>query len=154
MKGCAELAEQIDIDFDIITTACGTGATLAGLASALKSAQQAIGYAALKGGEALQHEVQALLPPDTRSRCNWRIEADYHFGGYARINNRLIAFMRSFHKNFGIALDAVYTAKMFYGLFQLIDTGALTPGSRIVALHSGGLQGNAGFTALADLRSH
>jgi len=148
MKGCEEIVseinDEIDDPFDVICCASGTGATLAGMVKAIKPGQSAIGFSALKGGEFLKNEVKTFLNskhPDT----NWRIETSFHFGGYAKINDELIHFMRQFQSEYGFALDAVYTGKMFYGLFKLIKAKTFKPGTTIVALHSGGLQGNKGF---------
>ena len=145
LQGCREIVTDIDAPFDIITTACGTGATLAGIASALQPDQHAIGYAVLKGADFLNGEIQQLLRQSQLSADNWRLAADYHFGGYGRIDDTLVKFMHEFEQQFNIALDAVYTAKMFFGLFQDIQRNRFRPGTRIVALHTGGLQGNAGF---------
>jgi 1-aminocyclopropane-1-carboxylate deaminase len=158
VKGCAEIVKEIDIPFDVICCASGTGATLAGIISAITAEQTpdlpaqeklAIGFSALKGGEFLAAEVSAYL--NAADQCtagtaiNWRIESRYHFGGYARINDQLIQFMHQFETQYGITLDAVYTGKMFYGLFDLIKSGTFKPGTTIIAVHSGGLQGNKGF---------
>lgn len=148
VKGCEEIVNEISNEisspFDVICCASGTGATLAGLISAIKPEQKAIGFSALKGGDFLAGEVKSFLSrknPET----NWRIETRFHFGGYARINDELIQFMKDFQSQYEIPLDAVYTGKMFYGLFKLIASGKFDRGTSIVAVHSGGLQGNAGF---------
>jgi 1-aminocyclopropane-1-carboxylate deaminase/D-cysteine desulfhydrase-like pyridoxal-dependent ACC family enzyme len=157
LKGCEEIVHetmtQLQQPFDVICCASGTGATLAGLVSAMatdKNAHKkmAIGFSALKGGEFLSSEVSNLLgynAEDNLPSTNWRIENNYHFGGYAKINDDLIHFMKDFQAQYNITLDAVYTAKMFYGLFELIKANTFKPGSNIVAVHSGGLQGNKGF---------
>ncbi|GMR01395.1 MAG: pyridoxal-phosphate dependent enzyme [Gammaproteobacteria bacterium] len=148
MKGCEEIVseinDEIDDPFDVICCASGTGATLAGLVKAIKPGQSAIGFSALKGGEFLKNEVKIFLNSKHPS-TNWRIETNFHFGGYAKINDELIHFMRQFQSEYDFALDAVYTGKMFYGLFKLIETNTFKPGTTIVAVHSGGLQGNSGF---------
>jgi len=154
LRGCAEIVTDAVMHagepFDIITVACGTGATLAGLASALGRGQRAIGYAVLKGAGFLRRDVAAMLsaagPGDTPE---WRIETGYHCGGYARTQPALLDFMRWFRDGFGIELDAVYTGKMFYGLFDQVRSGVFEKGSRMIAVHTGGLQGNAGFAELA-----
>lgn len=158
LKGCAEIVSEIDIPFDIICCASGTGATLAGIASALtasdnkartKHEKMAIGFSALKGGDFLTDEVTAFLSGikdgDAAHATNWRIEDRYHFGGYAKINAALVQFMHEFQSQFDITLDAVYTGKMLYGLFELIKSRSFKPGTKIIAVHSGGLQGNKGF---------
>ncbi len=150
VKGCAGITNEINSSLktvDVICCACGTGATLAGIISELKPEQTAIGFPALKGGSFLNAEVAHFLPAQQKIK-NWQIEDRYHFGGYAKINDELIQFIKDFHRQYGIMLDAVYTGKMFYGLFQLIKQGCFKRGTTIVAVHSGGLQGNKGFASL------
>lgn len=148
IKGCKEIvdeiSEQIDKPFDVICCASGTGATLAGIISSIQSEQYAIGFSALKGGDFLNEEVSQFLSEENTKR-NWRIEDRYHFGGYAKVDDSLIQFIKDFNSQYGIMLDAVYTGKMFFGLFQLITEGHFEKHSTIVAIHSGGLQGNAGY---------
>lgn len=149
LKGVRELLDEIEVDFDVITTACGTGGTLAGLVSGLKSGQMAKAYAALKGGDFLNTEVAKLLTEaGITVQGEWDIETDYHFGGYAKTDKQLFSFILDFKKTYGVSLDAVYTGKMFYGLFDQISKGQFERGTTIVALHTGGLQGNAGFKEL------
>jgi 1-aminocyclopropane-1-carboxylate deaminase/D-cysteine desulfhydrase-like pyridoxal-dependent ACC family enzyme len=73
------------------------------------------------------------------------LQTDYHFGGYAKTKPELFAFMQDFEQQFRIPLEPVYTGKMFFGLFDLIGKNYFPAGTKIVALHTGGLQGNAGF---------
>lgn len=150
ITGCKEIISEINTDinkpFDVICCASGTGATLAGLISAITPTQQAIGFSALKGGDFLEQDVINFLnKTNTTAATNWQIETDFHFGGYAKINHELILFMRDFKAEYGFELDAVYTGKMFFGLFKLIAEKTFEAGSSIVAIHSGGLQGNKGF---------
>lgn len=146
LKGCAEIVEEIDIDFDTVCVACGTGATLAGLVCGLSSQQQAMGFAVLKGADFLSKDITSMLQQATiNNRASWQLNTSYHFGGYAKTNPQLWDFVTGFKNDFGIELDAVYTGKMFYGLFDLIRSGYFETGSRIVAIHTGGLQGNRGF---------
>lgn len=146
LKGCAEIIEEIDIPFNSICVACGTGATLAGLISGLSNDQQAIGFAVLKGAEFLSTDVASLLQKASiNTKVSWQVNTTYHFGGYAKTNSTLWDFMANFKKDFGIELDAVYTGKLFYGLFDLVKKGYFETGTRIVAIHTGGLQGNKGF---------
>jgi 1-aminocyclopropane-1-carboxylate deaminase len=149
LKGCAEIVTDIDISFDTITVACGTGATLAGIITALSTDQHAIGFAVLKGAHFLNSDVTKMLTEYGHSSVrNWHIENTCHFAGYARTSAELFAFIKKFKSDFGIKLDAVYTGKMFFGLFDLISKGTFETGTRIVAVHTGGIQGNAGFPEL------
>ncbi|MGB5585766.1 MAG: pyridoxal-phosphate dependent enzyme [Gammaproteobacteria bacterium] len=149
LKGCAEIVTDIDAAFDVITVPSGTGATLAGIVSALNSGQHAVGFAVLKGADFLKRDVSTLLfESGLATSQNWNIENSYHFGGYARTTAALFAFIKQFKSDFGIELDVVYTGKMLYGLFDLINKGKFAKGTRIVAVHTGGVQGNAGFPEL------
>jgi 1-aminocyclopropane-1-carboxylate deaminase len=153
LKGCAEIVDDINIPFDVIATACGTGATLAGIITALSPSQQAIGFAVLKGADFLDKEISKMRVNSSHgSAHNWHIEKKYHFGGYARSTTELFTFIRQFKSDFDIELDAVYTGKMFYGLFDLISNNRFARGTRIIAVHTGGLQGNAGYPELKSLQ--
>lgn len=142
------MVHEITLPFDTIVLACGTGTTLAGVISALPPASAALGIAALKGEEFLTDDVnQLLLQTDqTSTIADWTINYDYHFGGFARTDPRLLDFIGNFEHSTGIPLEPVYTGKMMLGLFDLIMRGYFPPGHRIIAVHSGGLQGKRGFS--------
>jgi 1-aminocyclopropane-1-carboxylate deaminase len=70
---------------------------------------------------------------------------DYHHGGYAKVSGELTTFMQRFMDRTGIALEPVYTGKMLFGLYSMIKQKHLAAGSRIVAVHTGGLQGLRGM---------
>ena len=128
-NGCAELVDEIDTPFDILCCSCGTGTTLAGVATRLRSGQQAIGFAALRG-DFLHHEVRRIQ--GTTPTTNWSIEPNFHFGGYAKHTPELDAFIDDFHDRHGIALDRVYEAKMMYGVFA--GRHRFRPGTTLVAV--------------------
>ncbi|RSN36489.1 1-aminocyclopropane-1-carboxylate deaminase [Amycolatopsis sp. WAC 01416] len=137
LPGCAELIEEIAVDFDVICCACGTGGTLAGIASALRGDQQAKGFAVLKGAGFLVDNVRELQ--ERAFGCasdDWSIELGYHFGGYAKVDQTLRLFIADFESRFGLKLDWVYEAKMMYGLMDLIDRNHFKAGTSIVALIS------------------
>lgn len=141
LKGVAEMVYEVESQLgampDFIATATGTGGTAAGILSA---GANALAFAALKGGEFLQDDIRQLLK-EYKQPGNLTLLTDYHFGGYAKWNGELLAFMQDFRTAFGVQLEQVYTAKMFYGLFDLIKKGYFKPGTTIVAVHTGGLQG-------------
>jgi len=151
LKGCMEITQEINKEsseqFDFICSACGTGATLAGIISGLLPSQKALGFAVLKGGDFLVNDIKNFLEQVGTVSTQWSINADYHFGGYAKTTEELWGFIEQFKQNFDILLDGVYTGKMFYGLFDLIKKGYFPKGSRIVAIHTGGLQGNSGLVS-------
>ncbi|WP_161888972.1 1-aminocyclopropane-1-carboxylate deaminase/D-cysteine desulfhydrase [Pontibacter russatus] len=146
VKGCTEIVEDIAADYDYICCASGTGGTLAGIIAGLAGEKKVLGFPALKGGGFLQEDIKQLVYGYSgREFSNWQLITDYHFGGYAKVKPELLAFMHAFQQQHHIPLEPIYTGKMFYGLFDLVRQGYFPKGSRIVAIHTGGLQGNAGF---------
>ena len=139
VKGCGEILTQDDISFTHVCTAVGTGGTIAGIINAALPNQKIIGFPALKG---------SFLSDDIRKFVNkegWELIHDYHFGGYGKINETLIRFINGFYQDTTIPLDPIYTGKMMYGIFDLIEKGYFPNGSKILAIHTGGLQGIAGM---------
>lgn len=141
LKGVAEMVyevkDQLGAMPDFIATAAGTGGTAAGILSA---GANVLAFSALKGGDFLKEDIHQLLKK-YKEPGNLTLFTDYHFGGYAKWNNELLAFMHYFRAEFDIQLEQVYTAKMLYGLFDLIQKGYFKAGTTIVAVHTGGLQG-------------
>ncbi len=151
VKGCIEIKNNINVDFDVITCACGTGGTITGIIASLDNSKTIIGFPALKGGGFLVNDIQRLLNEysikfdATIENNNWSFNTDYHFGGYGKINQELVDFVNDFKLKHNIPLDLVYTGKMMFGIFQLIKTTNQLNGKKIVVVHTGGLQGNTGF---------
>ncbi len=144
VSGVAELIDEIEVDFDIITTPIGTGGTFCGLVKGLQGRKKVLGYSVLKG-EGLPFEMQSMLNDMEIPWSNYEILTNYHFGGYARFDATLISFVNGFHDQFSIPLDPIYTGKMFYGVWDNIKNGQIAVGSRVLILHTGGLQGVDGF---------
>ena len=140
VKGVHEFAQHLNIDFDYLCCAVGTGGTLAGLISGLDAQKQIIGFSSLKGGDFLKQEVEQYAGID---KSNWRIETNYHFGGYGKQTQALLDFMHSFERQHHILLEQVYTGKMMFGVFDLIQKNYFKHGSTILAIHTGGLQGRS-----------
>lgn len=145
VKGCMEIATNINIPFDYICTPCGTGATVAGIILSLKEKQKAVGFQVLKADGYIRGEVDKWLKEFDSEKSNWEIKDDYHFGGYAKLTPELKQFAADFYAKHNIALDYVYTAKMMYGIFELIKKDYFKNDSTIIAVHTGGLQGNEGM---------
>jgi 1-aminocyclopropane-1-carboxylate deaminase/D-cysteine desulfhydrase-like pyridoxal-dependent ACC family enzyme len=146
LQGCREMIAEIMQPFDVFACACGTGTTLAGSVLGLGAQQSALGISVLRHGGALHNTVRQLLTQSEHYRGqHWHIDDRFHAGGYARTTNALWDFMDTFKTCHAIELDAVYTGKLFYALFNMIAAGEFAAGTRILALHSGGLQGNSGF---------
>lgn len=140
-EGIKKIFEWIPSDTDFIIASCGTGTTLAGLIKHALPHQQVIGINALKGYEAIESDIQKILPENTIYN-NWKIFNDYHFGGYAKKNDNLIMFMNQLWDIDSLPTDFVYEAKMMYALIDLVKNNYFPAGSKIVAIHGGGLQGN------------
>jgi len=143
--GCKEITKDIPIDFDFVCCPCGTGATITGIILSLKEHQQAIGFQVLKGENYIKNEVTKWLKEFDSSASNWEINEEFHFGGYAKLKPELLYFIQQFEKENAIPLDYIYTGKMMFGIFENIKQGKFKRGSRIIAIHTGGLQGNKGF---------
>lgn len=139
VRGCSEILTEKDRDFDVICCAVGTGGTISGLINSSLPHQKIIGFPALKG---------AFLNEDIRKfaqHSNWELFPDYSFGGYAKVNQELIQFINQFKTDFGIPLDPVYTAKMMFGIDDLVKKGFFSRSTKILAIHTGGLQGISGM---------
>lgn len=146
IKGVAEIIPAIDTQFNFICSACGTGGTLAGLILGLDSKSFALGFSALKGGSFLYQNIKKLLSEYQKENLtNWQINLDYHFGGYAKVNNELIEFCNEFYIKHKIEIEPIYTGKMFYGIYELIKNDFFPKHSSIIAVHTGGLQGLNGL---------
>ncbi|AUC83582.1 1-aminocyclopropane-1-carboxylate deaminase/D-cysteine desulfhydrase [Lacinutrix sp. Bg11-31] len=139
VKGCEEILTEADSRFDYICAPVGTGGTLSGLINSSKSNQQVLGFSALKG-DFLQEDISKFAKQD-----NWKLITNYHFGGYAKINNELVTFINEFKALNNIRLDPIYTGKMLFGIKDMISNNYFPKGSKILVIHTGGLQGIAGM---------
>jgi len=149
MVGTSEIIKGHQ-EFDCFAVACGTGATLAGMIISLEEHQNALGFSALKG-DFMEGEINKLLNtyflnPEIHLdyKDDFTIYNNYHFGGYAKVNTELIDFIKEFYQHTDIKLDPVYTGKMMYGLFDLIKNNNIYSPQKILAIHTGGLQGVSG----------
>lgn len=140
VKGCAEILTDEDSDFDFICCAVGTGGTISGLINSAAPHQKILGFPALKG-DFLKKEICKFAT----EAANWDLITDYHFGGYGKINDELVQFMNQFFRQNQILLDPVYTGKMIFGVIDLIQKGYFPKGAKILAIHTGGIQGIEGM---------
>lgn len=152
VKGCMEIVDHINFhlkgDYDFIVLACGTAATLAGIAAATPE-KKIIGFSVLKNATYLENSVSGYLKKMAVTGCNnWQILHGYHCGGYAKINVELANFIHRFVTYHEIPIEPVYTGKMLYGLYQILARGEIPVGSKVVAVHTGGLQGLRGMENL------
>ncbi|WP_264522984.1 1-aminocyclopropane-1-carboxylate deaminase/D-cysteine desulfhydrase [Flavobacterium sp. N502536] len=139
VKGCEEILTEEDARFDFVCCAVGTGGTIAGLINSALPHQKILGFPALKG-DFLTDEIRIFAQKD-----NWNLISDYHFGGYGKVNLELIEFINAFFEENKVPLDPIYTGKMVFGVIDLIHKNYFPAHSRILLIHTGGLQGIEGM---------
>ncbi len=138
IQGAASIAQCINMrDYTHVCCTVGTGTMAAGLLSATKPGQALFAFPVLKGFSNWKPPIAA-----SDERGSWNIITGFEFGGYAKHPDRLLQFMNEWYATTGIPSDFVYTGKLFYGIIESIKAGLFPDGSRILAIHSGGLQGN------------
>jgi 1-aminocyclopropane-1-carboxylate deaminase len=142
VKGCEEILTAGDAQFTHICLAVGTGGTISGVINAAGPGQRVIGFPALKNA-GLWDDIRTFAAND-----NWTLAEDFHFGGYGKVTDELIVFINQFFEQTGIPLDPVYTGKMVFGVIQLAHSGYFPENSRILLVHTGGLQGITGMNLL------
>ena len=151
LRGCRELAEEILAQTagselpDAFGVACGTGGTLAGLTDGFGNSVKGLGISVLKGGFHQNTVGELLEKYAEKPPRNWEIRSGFHFGGYARFTPALIDFINRFKSRHRIPLDPVYTGKLFIAIFHLVENGYSPENSTVLVIHTGGLQGVAGF---------
>lgn len=140
--GCEEILTEEDANYDFICCAVGTGGTISGIINSSKKNQKVLGFPALKG-DFLTEDIRKFA-----KKNNWELITDYHFGGYAKFDTTLIEFINDFYKKHQVPLDPIYTSKMVFGVFDLVQKGYFPPNSRILVIHTGGLQGINGINVI------
>lgn len=140
LKGVAEIVDEIPLRYEHLFVPCGTGTTLAGLIGAVPAHSRVTGVAVLKGADFLRADVTRLLAADS-VQTDWEIILDYHFGGFAKSSPALTEFVSQFIAAHGITLEAVYSGKLLYAVYDLLQKDYFKRGQRVVVIHTGGLQG-------------
>lgn len=144
IKGCEEILTPEDSQFDYICCAVGTGGTISGLINASLPHQKVLGFPTLKG-DFLIEEIRKFA-----QNQNWELSTEYHFGGYGKIDLELINFINNFNESNNVPLDPVYTSKMAFGVLDLIAKNYFPSNSKILLIHTGGLQGIQGMNQLLE----
>ncbi|MDN3677995.1 pyridoxal-phosphate dependent enzyme [Flavobacterium paronense] len=139
IKGCEEILTKTDENFDYICCAVGTGGTISGIINCSKNSQQVLGFPALKG-DFLREDICKFA-----NKLNWELITEYHFGGYAKVSEELIQFINEFYQEHKVLLDPIYTGKMMFGVMDLITKNYFPENSKILVIHTGGLQGIIGM---------
>jgi 1-aminocyclopropane-1-carboxylate deaminase len=143
IPGCAELAKSLPAH-DVVICPTGSGGTLAGLIEGSESTTQVMGVAVLKQAEYLKHEI-CKISPKAAVQNNWQLLCDFHDGGYGKFTDKLWQFCQNMEKQHNLPLEPIYSGKMMYALWQLIQQGYFAENTRIIAIHTGGLQGLQGL---------
>ncbi|WP_062380678.1 1-aminocyclopropane-1-carboxylate deaminase/D-cysteine desulfhydrase [Pseudomonas abietaniphila] len=149
--GCAEIVSQARSqlgalgwqDYDGWWLACGTGTTLAGLVLAESAGHQVYGAVAVPEGHGVAQNVQAILDGSHDQRYEL---LDASRGGFAKVDSALMTFMTECEQQGGIPLEPLYTGKALLALRQAVEAGRLASGTRLIFVHTGGLQGKTAFT--------
>lgn len=145
-KGASEILNTIDISpYSHIVAAVGTGTMLAGLLLSVGK-RKVLGISCMKGNIALEKEIWYLLQHQ-KPEASFQILHAYHFGGYGKHPKPLIEFINEIYAEHCLPLDIVYTGKTFYAIKDLTKKVFFDAGSRVLMIHSGGLQGNLSLPA-------
>jgi 1-aminocyclopropane-1-carboxylate deaminase/D-cysteine desulfhydrase-like pyridoxal-dependent ACC family enzyme len=146
LKGAEDILSLVPQQkYTHVCTAVGTGTTLAGLINSSRPDLKMIGISVLKGTRDLE-PIDISWIKDRSKIANVQMVHDYHFGGYAKYNALLTGFMNSTYAESGIPTDFVYTGKLLFAVISMAVMKLFPPGSRILVLHTGGLQGNRSLT--------
>lgn len=139
VKGCEEILSEEDKKFDFVCCAIGTGGTISGIINSSNENQKILGFPSLKG-DFISNDIRKFA-----NKNNLEVISDYHFGGYGKISEELIRFINTFYLETKVPLDPIYTGKMIFGIYDLIGKNYFPNGSKILAIHTGGLQGIDGM---------
>lgn len=145
--GCAEIADMVcSIAGEskvTIAMACGTGATMTGVIKGLQLLQSqhpVLGVSVLKAKGMITDHVESWLDKsDIVVNSPWYVSDSFHCGGYAKATLELTEFIEGFAEISDIPIEPVYTAKLFFGIFSMIEADAFPRGAQIIALHTGGI---------------
>jgi len=143
-QGCSELVGELTDPYDHVFCASGTGTMAAGIINGItdhKLPTVLHSIPVFKNGGFIAGEIDKLLS----APAGYQLHTDYHFGGYGKVNNDLINFIKRFVADTGILIDPIYTGKMLYAIYDLADKNYFRPGSSILAIHSGGIWGLLGM---------
>ncbi len=132
--------------FDYLCSAVGTGGTLAGITRFRKEGQKVLGFSVVR-----DFSQRSRIEELSGSKDFDLYDAS--FGGYGKIPESLVEFINGFWDLYGVALDPIYTGKMMSSLFQLLEKGYFAEGSKILAFHTGGLQGITGANDFLNRKS-
>lgn len=133
-------------DYDAWWLAAGTGTTVAGLVLAEAGRHPVYGALAVPDDHGVARQVEAIIEEARLLDPAYELfEASR--GGFAKVDPLLLAFIDLTEKDSGIPLEPLYTGKALLALKQQIEAGRFAPGTRLIFVHTGGLQGRRGLAA-------
>lgn len=140
VRGAATMLDSVSLDrYTHVVCAAGTGTMMAGLILATAGSQPVIGIPVLKAAAGIEANIKKMVGDSHR---NWQLLSGFEWGGYARYSAALLDFMNEFYQDQAIPTDIIYTGKLLYACRQLTQEDFFLPGSNLLIVHSGGLQGN------------
>ena len=143
VKGCRKIISEVPFQPDYVLCSAGTGTTAAGLLSEMEEGELIV-LPAIKGALGLKQDI-LTFSKKANVTSKLKMVHDFHFGGYAKVKAELVTFVNRFYADFQIPLDLIYTAKMAYGFWELLKQDYFPPNSKVLLIHTGGLQGNKGM---------
>ncbi|POG23628.1 1-aminocyclopropane-1-carboxylate deaminase [Aeromonas bestiarum] len=144
LPGVAELVDEVPFSPDLWVLPCASGGTLAGLIAGKRDQERILAIAVLKGASFIADEV-CRLHPAAATTPGWQVALDHHDGGYAKFSPALWQWVQAFSAQTGLPLEPIYSGKAMWGLFRELAAGHIPRGSKIVFIHTGGMQGLAGL---------
>ncbi len=126
--------------------ACGTGTTLAGLVLAEAGAHRVYGALAVPEDHGVAPQVESIMRSAGLATADYEL-IDASRGGFAKVDPLLLAFIEQTEQASGVPLEPLYTGKALLALKQQVEAGRFAPGTRLIFIHTGGLQGRRGFSA-------
>ena len=134
VKGCEEILTKKDEDFDVICCPVGSGGTISGLINSKNKNQKVLGFSALKAS-GINNVISNFV-----NNNNWELYDDIFFGGYSKVDNRLVSFINETYSSTGVLLDPIYNSKMLFRIINLILIDKWIYGDKILIINTGGLQ--------------
>ena len=142
VKGCQEILKEVDMKFDYVCCAVGTGCTASGIIRSMDASQKFIGFCPFNN---YYEQRQSIMSFCRHIQHDWQLISDVYFGGFGKVNDDLLNFVKQFYINHDIKLDLVYNGKLFFSLFDLIQKKVFQRNTKLLVLHTGGVQGTSGF---------
>lgn len=147
VKGAAGILSLVPAEtYTHIACSVGTGTMMTGLIQGSSPHQQVLGFSSLRISDTAHNSMLSFIREHTQ-RKDFSLFYQYHFGGYARKNEQLLQFMNELYNQYQLPTDFVYTGKLLYGITDLIDKDHFPANTRLLIIHSGGLQGNRSLPA-------